>query len=194
MLAALALSARAADPLPSFEVASIKLSQAQPGPGLMSGNITGPGTPRPGQPSYVGWSLKQLLTQAFNLRDDRLAGPRWIDDDKFDIVAKAPEGSTKEQVNQMLQSLLVERFGLVFHWDDRELATYELQVGKGGLKMKEVAPPPDTAPLTNGPFSMVTDKDGLRQLAPSAHGIALIGMRAQGEKGEKGEKGTDAFS
>ena len=165
---------------PSFEVASIKLAQAQPGPGYISGNMTGPGTPRPGQPSYTGWSLKQLLTQAFNLRDDRLAGPRWLDEDKFDIVAKAPAGSTKEQVNQMLQNLLVERFGLVFHWEDRELPTYEMQVGKSGLKMKEVTPPPDAAPFANGPPSLVTDKDGLRQLAPGSHGIVLIGLRELG--------------
>ena len=164
----------------SFEVASIKLSQQQPGPGYISGNITGPGTPRPGQPSYTGWSLKQLLTQAFNLRDDRLAGPRWLDEDKFDIVAKAPTGSTKEQVNLMLQNLLVERFGLVFHWDDRELPTCEMQVGKNGLKMKEVTPPPDTAAFANGPPSLVPDKDGLRQLAPGSHGIVLIGLRELG--------------
>ncbi len=109
--------------------------------------MTGPGTSRPGQASYSIWSLRQLLTQAFNIKDDRLLGPRWLDDDKFDIVAKAPAGSTREQVNLMLQNLLVERFGLVFHWEDRESPTYEIQVSKGGLKMKEVTPPPpDAAP------------------------------------------------
>ena len=127
------------------------------------------------------WSLRQLLTQAFNLQDDRLIGARWLDDDRFDIVAKAPAGSTQEQVNLMLQNLLVERFGVVFHWENRESPTYEIQVSKSGLKMKEVTPPPpNAAPPTNTRPSLVTDHEGLRQLAPGSSGIMLIGLRERG--------------
>jgi uncharacterized protein (TIGR03435 family) len=41
-------------------------------------------------------------------------------------VAKIPAGSSKEQVNQMLQSLLEDRFKLIFHSATKELPLYEL--------------------------------------------------------------------
>jgi uncharacterized protein (TIGR03435 family) len=65
---------------------------------------------------------------------------------RFDIVAKMPEGATKEQLPQMLQSLLEERFQLKFHRGSKENSVYGLVVGKGGPKLKEAAAPPPADP------------------------------------------------
>jgi uncharacterized protein (TIGR03435 family) len=66
--------------------------------------------------------------------------------DRFDILAKMPEGSNKDQVPDMLQTLLAERFKLTLHHDTRDTPVYALVVGKGGPKLKE-APPEDPAPI-----------------------------------------------
>ena len=67
--------------------------------------------------------------------------------ERFDVLAKMPEGATKEQVPEMLQALLAERFKLAIHHDTKELSVYALVVGKGGPKLKESPPdPPAPAP------------------------------------------------
>ena len=35
-------------------------------------------------------TLNMLLTQAYGLRSDRIDGPSWLQDDKFDVEAKIP--------------------------------------------------------------------------------------------------------
>jgi uncharacterized protein (TIGR03435 family) len=51
-----------------------------------------------------------------------------------------PGGATVQQVPEMLQTLLEERFGLVTHREARPIDAYELVVAPGGIKMKEVEP------------------------------------------------------
>jgi uncharacterized protein (TIGR03435 family) len=153
-------------------------------------------TERPGQFGYSRATLKALLTRAFTLRDEQVVGPAWIGTDSFDIVAKVPTDATKEQVNQMIQRLLVERFGLGYHMEIRELPVYEMVVAKGGLKMKEVssaegAPalsatqpntPPPQAGGGSGPLSLVPDKNGGQELAPGVPGMVLMRPKATGER------------
>ena len=66
--------------------------------------------------------------------------------ERFDILAKMPEGATKEQVPEMLQSLLAERFGLTFHKEMREQPVYAPVVAKGGPKLKESSTEEEPAP------------------------------------------------
>ena len=47
----------------------------------------------------------------------------------------------------MLRALLVERFGLKFHREEKEFSIYELSVAKGGPKLKEAAKPDDPQQL-----------------------------------------------
>ena len=82
------------------------------------------------------------------MRDDQISGPSWLDSESYDIVAKVPTGTTKEQVNAMLRNLLVERFNLTFHHETKDLSVYELIAGKNGSKLKEAdlnVPPPAVA-------------------------------------------------
>jgi uncharacterized protein (TIGR03435 family) len=56
--------------------------------------------------------------------------PEWIDSDRFDVIAKAPSRATKEQMNQMMQSLLAERFGLVAHVGSKDFPIYALVLSR----------------------------------------------------------------
>ena len=57
--------------------------------------------------------LQNLLAQAFRIKNFKISGPDWLDTDRFDIVAKLPDGATQDQRPAMLQTLLRERFGLL---------------------------------------------------------------------------------
>lgn len=65
---------------------------------------------------------------------------------EFDIAAKVPEGTSRERFWQMVQNLLAERLQLKFHYEQKEMAVFELTVGKKGLKMKESAPDAASTP------------------------------------------------
>ena len=129
--------------LPSFEVASVKVAE-QPKPDaqgrlfVMRGCRGGPGTSDPGTLTCDNTPLKQLLVKAYDLKNYQVEGPAWLDSDGFDIVAKIPAGTSKEQFNLMLQSLLAERFKVTVHRETKTLPVYALSVGKNGPKLKEV--------------------------------------------------------
>jgi uncharacterized protein (TIGR03435 family) len=116
---------------------------------------------------------------AYDLKPYQLDGPPSIDSEKYDIAAKVPPGTTREQFDLMLQNLMVERLGLVVHRETRELPIYELVVAKGGLKMKEAekAAPDARAqpePAANGRPSgpqMTHNKDGLPEFPPGVPGM-----------------------
>jgi len=74
------------------------------------------------------------LSQAY-----QVSGPDSIND-RFDISAKLPAGSTRDQIPEMLQSFLTDRFQLKFHREKKDLPVYALIAGKSQLKLKEVAP------------------------------------------------------
>jgi uncharacterized protein (TIGR03435 family) len=74
------------------------------------------------------------------VKDYQISAPDWMAGARFDIQAKLPAGATRDQVSDMLQSLLADRFHLRMHHESRQLPVYALIVAKGGLKMKESEP------------------------------------------------------
>jgi uncharacterized protein (TIGR03435 family) len=95
-----------------------------------------------GQPDIL-----DLIAIAYGIpRRDVSGGPEWARArigsgavQRFSIEAKAEDvkNVTKEQLRQMLQSLLADRFKFKFHWAPRESEGYALLVAKGGSKLKE---------------------------------------------------------
>jgi uncharacterized protein (TIGR03435 family) len=84
-------------------------------------------------------TLLNALARAFGLTfPGQIIGPSWVFNDRYDIVAKAPDNTPKSQIPLMLQTLLEERFKLVLHHETRELPAYALTTGKGRLKLQEV--------------------------------------------------------
>ena len=62
-----------------------------------------------------------------------------MNETRWDILAKIPEGQAADHVPEMMQNLLAERFKLAIHRENREQPVYALILGKGGLKIKEAA-------------------------------------------------------
>lgn len=90
-----------------------------------------------------GMSLLDLIAMAYKVKPHQVNGPDWLNIDRFDILATLPTGATKEQMPEMLQALLKERFKLSFHKEAKEHQIYALIVGKGGVKLKESPPDPE---------------------------------------------------
>jgi len=121
---------------PSFEVASIKPHVRPPGNGLRRvGSRGGPGSGDPTRYSIENMTPANLVTMAYDIAFYQLSAPDWMERDRFDIAARVPEGSTKEQLPLMLQRLLGERFGLKVHFEKREMPAYELVVAKRGSEV-----------------------------------------------------------
>jgi uncharacterized protein (TIGR03435 family) len=78
-----------------------------------------------------------LITIAYQLQPFQLVGaPGWANEAFYDITAKpaAGSGTTLADMNAMLQALMVERFGLRFHRENRAMDGFALvPVKKGTL-------------------------------------------------------------
>jgi uncharacterized protein (TIGR03435 family) len=98
-------------------------------------------------------SLSELIGMAYKVKYYQISGPDWLSPtgQRFDIIAKMPEGATKDQVPAMLQALLAERFKLTIHRSTKETQIYALIIGKNGLKMKETLPDAPVVPAGDGP-------------------------------------------
>ena len=63
-------------------------------------------------------TLRDLITMAYGIHARQvLDGPAWIESERFDITAKPEHAGIPNlpQLATMVQKLLAERFGLVFH-------------------------------------------------------------------------------
>lgn len=76
-------------------------------------------------------TMLDLIVIAYGVQEEKvLGGPSWLEMDRYDLIAKVPDGSTKETRHEMLKTLLADRFKLVLHNDTRPLETYVLTAGK----------------------------------------------------------------
>jgi len=92
--------------------------------------------------SYL--SLTDYIRIAYKLKEHQISGPDWLASERFDIAAKLPAGTAREQVPEMLRSLLEDRFQIKVHRETKEFPVYGLVVAKGGLKMAESPPDAQT--------------------------------------------------
>jgi uncharacterized protein (TIGR03435 family) len=99
----------------------------------------------PSRVRLENWTLLDLIAAACRVRARQVSGPAWLSDQSFDIEAKVSDGTPKEELNAMLQSLLEERFGLKVHRDTRTEQGFALVMGKNGSKLKPAEPPPAPA-------------------------------------------------
>ena len=136
-----------ATPRPSFEAASVKPNKEggpfslffQPGGRFRATNVT----------------AKALISAAYGtpqpLPDFQIVGgPKWLDTDRFDVVAKAA-GDPQPQNNappaimfQMLQSLLEERFHLKVRHETSDVPVFVLQLARPDGKLGPRLRPTDT--------------------------------------------------
>ena len=110
---------------PQFEAADVHVSSA--------GTAESGGFLPSGRAEFEGTSLLRLISRAYGLPVERVAGgPPWLDTDRFDIRAKAASPASAATMRMMLSGLLAERFGLVIKDEQTPVPVYVLLPGKGG--------------------------------------------------------------
>jgi uncharacterized protein (TIGR03435 family) len=118
-----------------FEVASVKVAEL-PTPAMIQAGKLHAGIKFDNARVDIGLTaMLGLLQKAFDVKQYQISGPDWMLTTPYDIVAKMPEGSTKEQMPQMLLSLLEDRFGLKYHREKKEQSVFALVVDKAGTKL-----------------------------------------------------------
>jgi uncharacterized protein (TIGR03435 family) len=118
----------------SFEVASIR--PAVPDTFGSSGEDG-----RNGLLKVYNVTLKRCIRYAYGMPETQiLGGPRWVDDRRYDITARADRPIAEAELLKMLQPLLADRFKLMLHRETRQVAGYALIVAKGGIKAKVSEP------------------------------------------------------
>lgn len=144
-------AAQGADaPTASFEVASIKPSgRVDPGRArrlefMENEYPRGLFSVRGGRVEAFGDTAAQLVAAAYLIPVREIAGPTWMSDARFDIVALIPSGQSPNQATEMLRTLLEKRFSLKAHHEVRRMFGYILSIGKGGTKLTETGPPAPT--------------------------------------------------
>jgi uncharacterized protein (TIGR03435 family) len=117
-----------------FEVASVKPAGPEhDGPSVYR---VGPGTDDP-ERIMLRQSMLRLLGVATGFDWDQISAPQWVSTEIYEVNAKVPPGTTKEQVKVMWQNLLAERFHLKFHFITKDFPVYELTVAKNGPKLRK---------------------------------------------------------
>jgi len=126
-------------PPAEFEVAVIKPSAQDEQP---NGAING------GQINIQAITLKDLITIGWQINpndSEQLVGaPKWLGSDKFDIVAKISSDKPVEQfpfddLLPMLRALLIDRFQMKVHTEDRPVDAYKLVADKPKLAKADPA-------------------------------------------------------
>jgi uncharacterized protein (TIGR03435 family) len=111
-------------------------------------------------------TLKALIQRAWDVKDFQIAaGPRWMHSELFDVVAKAPPtaNASGPGLNQMIQSMLRERFLLEIHREIKDMPIYSLLVAKSGPKLTPTTAAMQTWSRRNG--SLVGTKVPMDMLA-----------------------------
>jgi uncharacterized protein (TIGR03435 family) len=152
VLSAAALGQTAA--APSFEVASVKA--LPPGAQWREPKISDDRVDLPNV------TLRYCLAMAYGLKEFQVSGPPWIAEARYEIVAKGPAGTRREQLPAMMQTLLAHRFQLVARRETKEFPVYTLTVNKGGPKLKES--PPSDVPVTGANFGISMTGAGVGRL------------------------------
>lgn len=138
-LPALAVAQTAPPPKVEFEVASVKDSASLSGATRASAGMHIDGA----QVHCSQLNVRAYLRIAYKIQDYQISGPDWINSSRYEIDATLPADATRDQVPEMLQALLADRFGLKFHNETKNLPVYFLQVSKQGVKMQPLPPNPE---------------------------------------------------
>lgn len=130
----------------SFEVASIRPDP----PGGMFNMVHMNFEPDGYSASHA--TVWMLLKDAYGIDNYQIfAAPSWVHSDRYEIEAKIDSAASEQLAHlkpdqlklahqQMLRSLLADRFKLTAHIETRELPVYSLVIAKNGPKIHEAKP------------------------------------------------------
>jgi uncharacterized protein (TIGR03435 family) len=202
------------DAPPKFEIADVHVSAKG-----RNQFPRGGGPARGGRFEMKTATMVDLIRTAYGYSPDRiLEGPNWIEMDRYDVIAKVPEGAGSARPQTMLQALLEDRFKLKFRKEERPYPTYALVMGKkplmkpadgsgdSGCKPKAApasGPPPDNgvmmlslngARIVIGPDGLIEYNCRNMSMADFAQGMRqMFGAGDLGQGPVKDETGLEGI-
>jgi uncharacterized protein (TIGR03435 family) len=151
-----------------------------------------------GRVNVTGMPLRTLILQAWGIGADMLVGaPKFVETDRYDIIAKAPANSIlagvlpenapaaanppmdTDTVWAMIRQLITERFQIKAHMEERPATAYDLVAVKP--KMKK-ADPSSRTKFTEGPGA---DGKDPRNANPAAGRLVTVQNMTMAQLGEK---------
>jgi len=127
--------------------------------------------------------LSSMIAFVYDFRnvDMQLEGlPNWAKSQSYSISAKPapgfpslPPAENREQVRLMLRAMLADRFHLQIHSETRQEKSFNLEVAKGGIRIKEVDPP--VPPAKSKPVFATMDDDFGRMIGDKSAIATLAG-------------------
>ncbi|HXE08145.1 MAG TPA: TIGR03435 family protein [Acidobacteriaceae bacterium] len=124
-----------------FDVASVRqdVSGGKPKSNLAigPGNVWGPSG---GVLSTKNFSLLMYISFAYKMTDYQISAlqaklPDWASSERFDIEARTDKtNATKDEMREMMRSLLADRFGLAVHYEIRNVPVYAMALVKPGTE------------------------------------------------------------
>jgi uncharacterized protein (TIGR03435 family) len=116
-------------PCQTFDVATVRPNRTGKGGGNLAAT--------PGMLTILNLPLRTIIEAAYHVADYQISGPQWLEQERFDIMAKTDASVTGEdEMLPLLQPLLAERFHLAMHRDTKQLPAYVLMVGKNRPKFE----------------------------------------------------------
>ena len=154
-----------------FEVASVKPSNPNPSGPLAGAPMV---LPALGRLTAQNVTLRMLVMAAYQKQPFQLVGgPDWQNADKFDINARAENATlTTDQMLNLLQTLLADRFKLKVHTETRDVPIYALMLSRGDGKLGDKLKPS----ADNCPDFKVQQQQQLEAIAKG--GIAALAAMA----------------
>lgn len=112
---------------PRFEVVSVRPNKS-PEPG-------GRNALEPGGYEGIGVTLRRMIALAYLPIPNSLiiGGPSWLSTDRFDVRARFDGSPPREQLQQMMRTMLAERFKLRTHLETRPTRVFALMVERAGV-------------------------------------------------------------
>lgn len=184
----------------AFDAASVRASTQELS--IKGADFLNPaGNAAPTQGGLFSWNvqLPWLINFAYDLRSSqtrrqaREALPKWAQESWFAVDARAEGNPSRDDVRQMVLSLLKDRFQFAAHIEKRDGERYALVIVKPGLGLKphpkdtpctlsSVQLDPDKFPNVNPPYEVVPARCGVfgRELSHGGeHRLELLNVTMQ---------------
>jgi hypothetical protein len=113
----------------SFKSAAVQVSAPSTNPTMRGGALRG------GRYEIRTATMVELISIAYDIEPDKvLGGPNWLDWERFDVLAEAPQAATRRDLSLMLRKLLADRFELKSAWTPSCCLPSRFQRARGSQK------------------------------------------------------------
>lgn len=130
-------------PAPAFELADVHVSP----PRMVTNAPMAGGGIRQGVYVLRNATMVDLIRTAYDVEPEKVVGgPSWLEVDRFDVVARVPDGTTVKTARLMLRGLLADRFALSVRQEQRDMKAWVLSAPHNGETKLVRAQSPDVAP------------------------------------------------